>query len=1087
MTSSGAAAALLFLRLRGVARSIFSFLVLVVVLSMATRAAAEELEWVGRVFNESLSVTLTGNSTSFFGMRNCSVNGSVTIDVGEHPPASSSSNGGTAGSGECRVTISGCTIRGSVFIRNGHGGGRSRGCQMVIDALAATGADVDMGPNSTVDVSGAVTNYITVSSSSFSSASNITRPLDDVVGPVCRIVNVTTGQLGIADFAHGGRVSVDRLRSSHVVIENLANTSVVLSKVQLLGSLRVGGTLLGASVLVQHSDIRGSGVRSGQLAALGVVGLGRRLRIEQLGETSRFNLRQVIILAPNGTNIALHKPTTLTNPYLPADSYPLSGCVDGEAEGYGPCAARCSEPGLGVWEVDLLDRNSPVANVTILNRRDAPGEFSTCRVTLLSESGGVVDQWSGWSDVERTHVVAPLPQPCIVCVNSSGEMVNSTFTIDNSTVADISNFFEKRIVGGGDEAAFFPLNPLVLRNRLRTTQLLQRAANAATAAVGKGGFDEVYNAARMLARVAVLIAANVTAGSAVVISGGSRIIGGSVHLAGSLKGRGARWVMADSSLEPLDHDDDDESDANDGGGTAAPGWLISGDVASGSSMEVRNSTFTFHILFHVSVVDAEIHMDDVTLWSEEDTSATSLPLSVFSPRLFLVFVEPVERSVVHVGGFRGAGVIISGINSSNIALVDSVVQDGVIVLGCRPRRPTTAERLAAPSAEVSNVSIMIQNVTSARNESRGIIVNDGGGRSAVSPSAYWDQILRVPTVARYVRIVQRANARISMVQVQVFSFGKDVSSGRVATQSSTYPGNLAGYCVDGSVEPLVSGGCNSRCCTEYGAGQWWIVDLGQPRAITSVVVTNRAQNYHEQFSSCELQLLGEHPNLGSDALNLAKLGPLASEPLFGLSVPRLFFRPLRRLGAQRPASSSAALRCDLCFFDNLPWANIAIRVTALTVFASAIIAKASGPVEPSQVPWWDAAVVRVPLLPHPGDDIPFARAAIVIAVGLVEGSLASLSQLLLVGGADLSEGAEGSVTLPPPAIFFLDNLTNSVVHVEDVQFSFAVGTRSVECALLVFQGVTTIMSSDEAAVATSRIPTPLSTIPAPVIVRDSNI
>jgi hypothetical protein len=110
--------------------------------------------------------------------------------------------------------------------------------------------------------------------------------------------------------------------------------------------------------------------------------------------------------------------------------------------------------------------------------------------------------------------------------------------------------------------------------------------------------------------------------------------------------------------------------------------------------------------------------------------------------------------------------------------------------------------------------------------------------TAPNPSA----TIQAVTQGRYVRVQLTGATNLSLAEVQVFGVAPlvtNLASGKVATQSSTYPGSAQGAAaaVDGNTDGIYNDG--SVTATNPDANAWWQVDLGASATVNSVVVWNR--------------------------------------------------------------------------------------------------------------------------------------------------------------------------------------------------------------------------------------------------------
>jgi uncharacterized repeat protein (TIGR01451 family) len=113
--------------------------------------------------------------------------------------------------------------------------------------------------------------------------------------------------------------------------------------------------------------------------------------------------------------------------------------------------------------------------------------------------------------------------------------------------------------------------------------------------------------------------------------------------------------------------------------------------------------------------------------------------------------------------------------------------------------------------------------------------------SAPNPSA---AIAAGGARGRYVRVQLTGANYLSLAEVQVFGTGapafSSLAQGRVATQSSTFPGSAtdgAASAVDGNLDGNFFDG--SVTATNLDPNPWWQVDLGASSAVSSIVIWNR--------------------------------------------------------------------------------------------------------------------------------------------------------------------------------------------------------------------------------------------------------
>ncbi len=131
--------------------------------------------------------------------------------------------------------------------------------------------------------------------------------------------------------------------------------------------------------------------------------------------------------------------------------------------------------------------------------------------------------------------------------------------------------------------------------------------------------------------------------------------------------------------------------------------------------------------------------------------------------------------------------------------------------------------------------------------------------------------------ARYVRIDLPGTDRIlSLAEVQVFSFGKNVSGRGQASQSSTAYAGDAKRAIDGRTDGIYTK--NSTTHTETGNDPWWELDLKDNQTIDRIVLWNRTDNdLHSRLDGAVVQLLDEQRQ--SIFLHKLDKAPKESQPL----------------------------------------------------------------------------------------------------------------------------------------------------------------------------------------------------------------
>ena len=115
---------------------------------------------------------------------------------------------------------------------------------------------------------------------------------------------------------------------------------------------------------------------------------------------------------------------------------------------------------------------------------------------------------------------------------------------------------------------------------------------------------------------------------------------------------------------------------------------------------------------------------------------------------------------------------------------------------------------------------------------------------------------------RYVRVLLPKHDYLNIAEVEVYdNLGKNIASGKTATQSSYYGGKSGNSrinplnALDGNTDGLYGKGDNISH-TGYGSNQWWMVDLGASHNVTKVKVYNRSDKCCDQrIGGAKIQLL----------------------------------------------------------------------------------------------------------------------------------------------------------------------------------------------------------------------------------------
>ena len=104
---------------------------------------------------------------------------------------------------------------------------------------------------------------------------------------------------------------------------------------------------------------------------------------------------------------------------------------------------------------------------------------------------------------------------------------------------------------------------------------------------------------------------------------------------------------------------------------------------------------------------------------------------------------------------------------------------------------------------------------------------------------------------RYVRIIRDKDGNdhwMNLAEVEVFSGGTNVASGKTVTQSSiSHPGTF-------DPPNLVDGNKTNFAHTNNGAVEWFLIDLGKDYDIEKVVITNRTDCCQARLRNTKIQL-----------------------------------------------------------------------------------------------------------------------------------------------------------------------------------------------------------------------------------------
>jgi hypothetical protein len=124
--------------------------------------------------------------------------------------------------------------------------------------------------------------------------------------------------------------------------------------------------------------------------------------------------------------------------------------------------------------------------------------------------------------------------------------------------------------------------------------------------------------------------------------------------------------------------------------------------------------------------------------------------------------------------------------------------------------------------------------------------HSGGGNFVLSGISARLEVAGAPPAprGRFVRIDLPGEGKIlSLAEVEVFSGGGNVARGRPAMQSSTTHDGAATRAVDGTTDGDYFA-ANSVTHTATEANPWWEVDLGEPRTIERLAISNRTDHGH---------------------------------------------------------------------------------------------------------------------------------------------------------------------------------------------------------------------------------------------------
>jgi hypothetical protein len=121
----------------------------------------------------------------------------------------------------------------------------------------------------------------------------------------------------------------------------------------------------------------------------------------------------------------------------------------------------------------------------------------------------------------------------------------------------------------------------------------------------------------------------------------------------------------------------------------------------------------------------------------------------------------------------------------------------------------------------------------------------------ISFAAYTGPAPASPPTYRYVRIIRDKdgdNHNMNLAEVEVFSGGTNLASGKTVTQSSiSHPGTF-------DPSNLVDGNKTNFAHTNNEPVEWFLIDLGQDYDIEKVVITNRTDCCQDRLRNTKIQL-----------------------------------------------------------------------------------------------------------------------------------------------------------------------------------------------------------------------------------------
>lgn len=133
-------------------------------------------------------------------------------------------------------------------------------------------------------------------------------------------------------------------------------------------------------------------------------------------------------------------------------------------------------------------------------------------------------------------------------------------------------------------------------------------------------------------------------------------------------------------------------------------------------------------------------------------------------------------------------------------------------------------------------------------------------------------------VGRYVQVQLNGTNFLSLAEVKVRPFRKNLAQAGNATQSSTLYGAQAARAIDGNTNGNYSAGSVTH--TDTQAGAWWQVDLGSTRRIESVELWNRTDCCGERLSNFTVSVIDA---AGATAWSTTQAG--TPNPRLALTLP----------------------------------------------------------------------------------------------------------------------------------------------------------------------------------------------------------